>query len=355
MPQRFSLFAGALIICALSYCTSNKTGNAPDFKQTSFGNTYKCSNPQVYKNDSLLLVSPRWLRFHPDSFLVIQEMGTPFLLKIIDLKTNKVQQAAPKGSGDGTVTVAWGIGILNNRIWVFDGVQKKIVFLSEDKDRMFSITREVRLAEKNVMEAFPVTDSLILGMGGSDSKNRLMVFNGSGALDKSMGDFPAIVDSKGIEPSNVIFSSFTAATPSGDKVVLACTKVDVIEIYDPRSGLIKRMHGPEGVSVRVKKKQVLMGTMLTTEPAMSAYWNVVGKQDQFWAGYSGFLGEKGKRPKDTDIYPREIYCFGWDGSPRSKLQFDIPLSSFDIDENSGKIYCLTKNPKDEIDIFDYKK
>lgn len=355
MFKNYTLIACAFVLCIFTGCKPSISNYPADFSSNSFKNTYKASEAKIYRNDSLLLVNPRWIRFHPDSFIVVQEMGTPYLLKVIDLKSNKIQQVVRKGRGNGEVTVAWGIGVVNNNIWVFDGIQKKIVLLSLNKDRTFSVRKDVYFNDKNIFTAYPLTDSSFVGLTGVDQKSRLLIFNKNGAMVRQMGDFPPIEDSKGVEPNNIIFSSFTTGSPSGNKLALVCSNTDIIEIYDPKVGLLKRMHGPEGIKISVVKKEVMMGTMLTTLPRVSAYWNVIADKKGFWVGYSGYRKGKDPHPKDTDIYPRQIFSFDWTGKPQNKISFDIPLSSFDIDWKSKRIYCLTKNPADEIEIFELNK
>ena len=64
-----------------------------DFSLDSFTRTDSILNGEVYKNEKLFLGNPRWLKFHPDSFLIVSDLNnTSRFIKIIDLKTNEVQE-----------------------------------------------------------------------------------------------------------------------------------------------------------------------------------------------------------------------------------------------------------------------
>ena len=105
----------------------------PDFKTNSFPKHYVLNNGNYLENDSLLLGNSRWIRYHPDSFLIVQELGHDKMLKIIDLKTGKIQEILNKGRGPNEMVSAWGINVVDKDIWVYGGQLKKMLKLSYDE------------------------------------------------------------------------------------------------------------------------------------------------------------------------------------------------------------------------------
>src|SRR5690606_19765325 len=92
---------------------------------------------------------------------------------------------------------------------------------------------------------YALNDSTILGLCFPDT-NRLTIYDRNKDVRK-IGEFPLIYSSNQVEPNNDVFVSFMAG--SNNKVVLACDKTDILEIYDINKGLEKRLHGPRGLKI----------------------------------------------------------------------------------------------------------
>ncbi|MBG7630806.1 MAG: hypothetical protein IZT56_10265 [Bacteroidetes bacterium] len=338
-----------LIIC-LS-CNDKSSKSVTDFTVNSFSKHYTMTNGEFLLNDSIQLADPRWIRYHPDSFLVIQELGMPKMIKIIDLKTNKTQEILQKGKGPNEVINAWGINIVGKDIWVFGGQLKKFIKLSYDKNRQFYISDAVSFEDKNCMSGIALNDSVFVGMD-LPSTNRLSFYNKKGKRFKTFGEFPPYLenDSK-IDADNNIFKCNIIGVPTSNKLVLACNDIDVLEIYDSSKGLIKRLHGPKGIKVSARYVDIGIGKMIKTTPRIRAFNNVVANSKFFCVGYVGYETIKNERPKTEDVYPKNIFCFTWNGEPERSYSFDIPLISFDFDWEGKKIYALTITPEPQIVVF----
>ena len=100
-----------LFIITITSCSRSTKDNG-DFSDETIKTIIHLTDGKIYSNDSLFLGYPLWLRFHPDSFLIIQEYNTPKLIKIIDLKNNQIQELIPQGKGPGEMLVSWGIYII---------------------------------------------------------------------------------------------------------------------------------------------------------------------------------------------------------------------------------------------------
>ena len=105
-----------VFLLAISSCNV-KPAKKVDFSLESFKETDSIIKGEIYTNDKLFLGNPRWLKYHPDSFLVISELNNSSrFIKIIDLKKNEIQEMIPSGKGPGEMITAWGIGIINKKI-----------------------------------------------------------------------------------------------------------------------------------------------------------------------------------------------------------------------------------------------
>lgn len=341
-----SFFIGVIFLQA---CKKTHLGLEPDFKISSFPKRYALNNGKYLINDSLLLGDSRWIRYHPDSFLIVQELGNGKMLKIIDFKTGKIQEIIDKGRGPNEMITAWGINVVDKDIWVFGGKLKKMLKLSYDKERQFYISDNLSLDDPTCITGYAYNNSTILGLCYPDA-NRLTIYDRVKNVNK-IGGFPLIYSSNQVEPNNDVFNSFMAAGPN-HKVVLACTKTDILEIYDINKGLEKRLHGPRGIKIEVESVDIGMGTIMKTRPPFRAFYNVVANAHEFCVGYTGYETVKGIKRNIEDSFPKRIFCFSWDGKPKRAYIFDVPILSFDFDWENKKIYALTVTPEAKIIVFD---
>ena len=335
----FSLFIGVLF---LQSCKKAHSGLEPDFTINSFPKHYVLNNGNYLKNDSLLLGDSRWIRYHPDSFLIVQEMGHDKMLKIIDLKTGKIQEIIDKGKGPNEMIAAWGINVVDKDIWVLGVRLKKMLKLSYDEERQFYISDNVSLNDRTTLQACALNDSTILGLCIPDT-NRLTIYNRNKNVN-SIGEFPLIYSSNQAEPNNDVFDSFMAGG-SNNKVVLACVKTDILEIYDINKGLEKRLHGPRGIKIEAEAVDIGMGKITQTYPHFRAFYNVVANENEFCVGYTGYETIEGVKRTLEDSFPKNIFCFSWDGEPKRAYVFDVPILSFDFDWKNKRIYALTIDPE----------
>jgi hypothetical protein len=335
-----SYLTGIVLVNCVLYSCSNLKPAGVDFTEESFSESFHIADGRIYKNDSLFIGKPMWIKFHPDSFLILQDMGTPKLVKIIDLKSNKIQEVIPQGKGPGEMVVAWGIEILGNDLFVLDGQLRKILVFTPDINRKFRITDEFSLDEKQTTGFYPLKKDLLVCLSSTGDDKRLTFLNNDGKIIKKLGDYPPILNSDRIKSNNDIFYSLISATPDGNKFVLACTDTDVLEIYDTDKGLVKRFQGPLGIQLTITRRNVGIGTMMQREPWYRTYGMVDANENEFWAGYSGYQAEKGIRPSPVDSYLKQIFCFDWEGNPLRRIDFDNPFLAFDVDWNGKVFYSL---------------
>jgi WD40 repeat protein len=325
-----------LLIITITSCSKSAKNNG-DFSDETIKTMIHLTDGKIYSNDSLFLGLPLWLRFHPDSFLIIQEYNTPKLIKIIDLKTNRIQELIPQGKGPGEMLVSWGIHIMGKDLLVFCEQLRKVIRLTANDDRKFEIIDEFKLDVKNSTEFYPVKENLNVCLSGSEDNSRLTFTDGEGKIVKRMGDFPVFQSADNIKADNDIFQSSITGSPNGNKIAVACRRTDVIEIYDLKNDSFKRFQGPLGIKLTV----IDQGIAKSLQPGYFTYALLIANDKEFWASYEG----KKTPPRGTQLtteeqLPKQIYCFDWSGRPLRKLILDNPFSGFDIDWGKMILYTL---------------
>ena len=217
------------------------------------------------------------------------------------------------------------------------------------KKRQFYISDNLSLNDPTTLVGFALNDSTMIGLCFPDT-NRLTIYDRNKNVNK-IGEFPLIYSSNQVEPNNNVFISFMAGGPN-NKVVLACDKTDILEIYDINKGLEKRLHGPRGIKIEAEAVDIGMGKIFKTTPPFRAFYNVVANEHEFCVGYVGYETIEGVKRSIEDAIPKRIFCFSWDGEPKREYVFDIPILSFDFDWENKKIYALTITPEAKIIVFD---
>ena len=183
-------------------------------------------------------------------------------------------------------------------------------------------------------------ENLILCLSNPGDDNRLTLADKNGNL-KKFGEFPELYNSEGIIADNLIFTSYMSASPDGNHFVLACTETDIIEIYSPEDGLIKRLHGPVGIKLSVGLREAGAGAMLHRRPWYMTYGMIDGNEKEFWVGYNGFhINSDNYRPSAMDMYPKTIFCFDWNGNPIRKIRVTNPFIAYDVDWQGKVLYAL---------------
>jgi hypothetical protein len=343
---RINTLIGLLVFIFLYSC---KDENAlSSFRQDSFRKSYKLNNGNIYKNDSLFLGHPTLIRFHPDSFLVIEEKDCHRFIKIVDLKNNCVQELIPVGRGPGEMLVSWGIEIKNKEIYAFCGQLHKIIKLTQNVGRKFIISDEFFIDESQTLKTFPLTSNSFVCLSNYGCDYRLTFLNCYGRIKKRMGDYPNFKSENQLKANNDIFYSSISGSADGKRIVLACAKTDIIEIYDTISGLQKRFQGPLGIKLTAYKTYVGKGYLIHTEPSYMTYRNIVASDNEFIVGFIGYRFKKDKPPLLSDSYLKQLFCFDWNGNPLKIIDLPEPIISFDIDWKNKILYTISwkgENPE----------
>jgi len=324
-----------------------------DFYEESFKENYYLDNGILYKNDSLKIENPTSIRFHVDSFLIIQEINSKKLIKIIDLKNSRTQEIIPQGKGPGEMLVPWGIEFVDDKLFVFCGQLVKVIVLKPDISRSFKIVNEFRLEETRTTQFFPLSENIFVCLSNIGDINRLTILDGNGKIIKKMGDYPPFLNSNLTKGDNNIFQSFISGSEAEGKIVVACKTTDFIEIYDRNNGMEKRIQGPLGIQYTIITQNVGKSYIRHPEPTTFTYQNIISSDKEFWVGYIGYKPIKGIKPNISDLYPKIIFAFDWKGNLLRKINFNDPIISFDVDWTSMTLYTIEWE-KENPEIMTYR-
>ena len=113
--------------------------------------------------------------------------------------------------------------------------------------------------------------------------------------------------------------------PSKNKFVASYFNYDVIQIVDGETGETVIVEGPEKISYKKVKSEFL------------GYRWVETSENYIYASY---IGEFSNNDPNTSQYSKEIHVISWEGEHLAKLELDIPIRFFNVNEKQGIIYAL---------------
>lgn len=139
-------------------------------------------------NDSLELLKPNEIIYHPDSFLIVRESKTKYFLKIVDLKNNKVQELVKRGKGPNELISITSMHLLNSSIYVY-GYYRKTLLRIDLKDKVFNMSNNIKMREHPYIVK-PINDDLFVGFNQLSKDKRLSLINRNGEVIKNIGELP---------------------------------------------------------------------------------------------------------------------------------------------------------------------
>lgn len=318
------------------------------FSKESFKSRMDVRDGRPLLFDDLFLGQPKTITFHPDSFLVIEEMEAPRLIKILDLKNNKIQELIPRGRGPGEMLVAWGVKVIDEDIFLFCGQLSKVIILTMTNDRHFAIDDEFYIEEKKSQRLIPMSHDKFVCLSAIGDEKRFSVLTGNGEIIKKFGEYPSFINDNEVKANNDIFLSVIDVRPGGRLFVAVCMKSDLFEIYDLEAGLRRRFQGPLGLKISVEAQSVGTGFMLKPQPHYTTYHHVIADKDEFWTAYIGYHFQNGKNQTLEEQCAKKLFCFDWQGTPLRMVILEYPAISFDIDWRNEVLYTLELQDSDAL-------
>jgi hypothetical protein len=297
-----------------------------------------------------MLGNPLDLMYHTKGYLVCTDNMSELMVKIIDLKTGKMQGLVQKGRGPYECLNVSCLSIVGDDIWVFGPELKKMLQLRPDSLGCFKVVNEITISD-NALRCVAMRDGLFAAT--SFAKSRVSYYNGQGERMYETSSLPKEInlsESKAI--SNVVFQTDLAVSADGAKVLLANRSIDMIECYSDRGDSLFCITGPDGFRPELRKHENGGMSTFPLYPYCFAYANLRVVGDEVWASYIGQMHD-GKTQMDyRNMLPNQIYCFASNGKPKRKIEIERRFISFAVKPDRSKLYCLVHAPDVSILEFD---
>ncbi len=318
-------------------------------KETNIkGELKKISNS---KNPDGILVIPS------KKMLIVSESEGDYLCSAYSLDSLKyIKSFIKKGEGPEDQLVAFILKYNeeSNCLEVTDSPKRSIYSYSVDSIGNLNASVHpisiVKISANRIERAIKLKTGNIVDVASNKSETdicRLTFFDSSGNFQKSIGKMPLLAGGFRPYEQDELFMSTLTELPDDSSILITCFSADIIEKYDYRGNLLKRLHGPDGFnpeSKRVKKGR--LEYLAYSENARAAYSVARANQKHILISYNGGLQNEAKAPNI-------IFLFESDLSSKQVYRIDIPIGNFDIDWERRTIYGISSRKPGNIITYNF--
>lgn len=320
--------------------------NVTYFSDNSFKN--KISSTHQVFNDSFIGYPVRVNLI--DSLLFVADMKTDSVLHLFSANSkNHIGLFIPRGNGPAELLSCADITRSNNPgyFWAFDITSRKWIeyninnLITNNRGKYNSIIdfNKIKSDFTGINQPEWLSDSTFIFNSLFKYNERFFILDKNLNLKKAVYNPSIKVNNK--FPENIlgdIFSSFISVKPDKSKIATVGRYLDLIEIYDANGNLLNMLKGPDkDFDFKFDIENSLQqGAMLKLPETKRAYTGIKTTNNYIYLLYSG----KERKDPNNYSYSTVIYTVNWNGEPIKKYELDVPVSSFEIDEEKNIIYAL---------------
>lgn len=287
-----------------------------------------------------------------DTILMAMNSRAAKMVHVMDLKSKKkISEHISIGQGPNEMLIPRFVENDGGGVQVSD-LQTSIVMKYDLPDLLKEeepvATERIQLGKRAFGEVRLLCDDYI-----SPSRNPSFLFykfNEKGEVIDSIGNYPEfgweVTDMEKID-----MFAFSFATNFKDRIAVCYNWTDLIDIYDEKGNLHKRIHGPKHFISKFKEVNdgKVVSSMSVKGESRDAFFSPVNVNDEFWVLFSG----KSETEENYSILANQIFVYGWDGTPKKIFNLDQGVFSISVDKKNRKIYGISDNPEFHILVFSY--
>lgn len=292
-----------------------------------------------------------------DSILFVNNTAVEHMIYCYNLNTyQKVGEFIPFGTGPNEMLSIKNISIDKDSVWISTFQPSKLYqFDIKQFYRQQEVIpcRETELRDGTLNSIIPMNENEIVTTSYRADNNRLSFYDYNGKHIRDIGTYPDFGKELTISEQHEAFLCTLIKLP-GQRILLAYMNTDLLEIYDTKGNLIKRMHGPDHFFPSAKETKMMGGTMVISDKdAKGAYFNPLLIGDEIWIIYSG----NSFTPKGPDSYDHlfqnKIYIFDQELNPLRTLSLDIPIATLAVNPADKSFYGISMQPEVVIVKYQY--
>jgi len=294
------------------------------------------------------LLAPIHIYFY-DSLLFVATNGLDKNLSIYNSNADfsAVGSIVTNGMGpDDLLSVMRMDFDIDGTFWVHDAVTAKMKKFEIDfkGDSIYAV------AQKDVSLKGPVTNAIFLipdqiGATTQDINplKRFYLYDIDGARKGEVSEYPNYNREIPATAKVEVFNGRISVHPKKDQFVLVYEYADLIEFYNSRFNLTKRIHGPHVFvpEFELKDRGNHPAMKLRYDKTRFAYQDVVSNSEEIFLLYANGRTVS-KEDGDEAFHYDTIVVVDWEGNPLSLFSLDHTVISICVDWNKRVIYGLNR-------------
>lgn len=248
---------------------------------------------------------------------------------------SKVASIMRKGRKPGESLSFLSFGLLENKLWVFDLMKRKIIYTPiSGNNQEYS---ELTFFNTNFYKVLPLTENIFICSGDHASDSR---FEEVDLLQQKVIETYFPYPENYPQTQKEAYESFMFKQPDGNKYYLAARHADYLEFFNLDAGTKKVIYGPEGFGPSMSlfkdgEGQEYMG--INTE---TRFGYVRGQTTR---KYVYLLLSGNLRESENAALGKSIYVFDWEGNPFKRLNLKAGIVDFVVSSDDSTLYVY--NPE----------
>ena len=342
----FSFFLYFILLELMCSCTSKKIQDAESFDWSNIPEPIHLKGDSI-SFDEILLMPTRIVVI--DSFLLTKNRNVERFFHIYNLNTKKkVGERIPFGIGPKEMLDPVWLIMPDSNLAVFDrnkrqmNIYRKSLLLTCDTvSPLKHISFDYQLMNPVVLPGVGILSS---NLQTEDKKFIAVDFDGNKINE--FGEYPNDYKGKTLYEKSVTFMGDIAVKPDGSRWVMTHKPTDMLEIYDNKLNLLKRLQGPDQNVPDLKEENGRI--QRKGRAAKEAYFFPIATTDCFYVLYDG----REYDVKSPTRYLRDkLLVFDWEGNPIKYYQLSEPILHFSIDIKQQILYGVSDYPEFHIVAF----
>lgn len=346
MNKRYILF---FVVACLISCNVDKKEQLEMMTLNNFGDEIYLEAESLTLEDSIL--KPYQIELM-DSLLFILNRNSMKLLQVYNLNVGKmIYEGIFIGNGPDEVNSAILCPTYNknnfcllekskNEIWIY-----KMNDLDNEKGLIPS--SRIKLEDQSTLAEI-MSSNRIVSDDLYDPLKKFKFYNMNGKCIEMGGSY--IEWDKGLSlQENKMKDLFRFVTNKKDRIFVGHLLTDVVEVYNQKGSLIRRIQGPDNFkSVVEERKSGQYSSVVPMRDSKDAYITPRDAGEEVFVQYLGMASG----PQTPAIY-KKLFVFNWDGKPLRRYRLSENTPFFDVDPVKRIIYGVAKNPEYHLVMYRY--
>jgi hypothetical protein len=266
---------------------------------------------------------------------------------IYSLPENQIVNKTVKFGEGPKEMLSCSIGLINNKIWLYDMSKMRIGFMPIDSfllNDLSAATVQYSLESNYYYATAMLNDSVMLGTNDMANCFKIAYVNLNTNLVTGRGNYAYLDDNMPLGSLIDASTCYINVNPKTKDILLSYRYTDVIEIYNSEGELKYALQGPMCFDIEFQPKSINnYASMAKTKDTRKAYVNSYVTENYIYLLFSGY-----KRNEKNWAYGNELHVFSWEGKPEKRYILEQPIYVFAVDEEKQLLYSFSLQTEELI-------